>query len=164
MKLIIVEGIDRVGKTTLCKAIKDIFSNTNVAVCHDGFFSNYNMTTQVAIEKTLTTINILESLEDVNGIFVLDRFYFSEIVYSKIERDNNSKSYFTILDKKVAQFDPILILMRSEDIRTSSNEHGKDLSKHEHEFLYLKNSWTSIKDKYCLSYKGINDFVVNLKY
>ena len=85
--LIIVEGIDRVGKTTLCNMLKDklgfkIYKHKN------NNFNYSKMDNDNETDKMLQLLDLYEQIgSDVNIVF--DRFHWSDFVYGKIERNYN---------------------------------------------------------------------------
>lgn len=156
--IIIVEGIDRVGKTTLCEIIeeryKDILDirrfkdNTRYAHGH------YNM--MVNTEKNNTVVSLIEA--GIIKNIILDRFHITEFVYGAIERAYKNVDMYDI-DKRLAdidkpdtpideeedgkdvidpgmsfdghiQNDVLLIYVVPVDIKTSSELHGYNLERH----------------------------------
>ena len=82
--IIVVEGIDRVGKTTLCNKIKEM---TGYEIFkHSGNFDYKRMDNDNETDKMLQVLKIAE-IGKANIIF--DRFHFSDFCYGTIERDYN---------------------------------------------------------------------------
>ncbi|MCH9665571.1 MAG: hypothetical protein K0U41_06940 [Gammaproteobacteria bacterium] len=97
--LILLEGPDRTGKTTLAKHLAEVFS-LNYIHCSkpktDDPFKEY--------------IGLLDSIKEPT---VLDRGHLGEYVYSKLWRGGQSlsNSQFAILDKKfMSKFDYTLVI------------------------------------------------------
>lgn len=155
--IIIVEGIDRVGKTTLCNKLSEelgikIFKRTNFMELKE--YDNKNET-----DKMIQIANVVNELDE-NIIF--DRLYFSDFVYGTIERNYNSfeaSNNFTKIDKFISELNNVfLIYILPVDIKWSSREHGKDLSKYD-ELFYEKFKESKIKNKYRCTYNSINGAV-----
>ena len=159
--IIIVEGIDRVGKTTLCNKIKEelkikSFERTNFMKLSE--FDNKNET-----DKMIQIVNVVNTL---NENILFDRLYFSDYVYGTIERNYDSfealKNFRTI-DNFISEMDDVfLIYVLPVDIKWSSRKHGKDLSKYDKMF-YNKFKESKIKNKYRCTYNSINEAVSFIK-
>jgi thymidylate kinase len=138
--IIIVEGIDRIGKTTLCKRISE---HLGYPIFKDSFLLSTKLdknAKHTISEKLLTTINLLNSLGEEANI-VVDRFYLTELVYGCAER--NYLNHFTlVVENDLKKLNAVLILMHPTNIEMSSKEHGKDLSKHEKDFV---NQYESVR-------------------
>lgn len=170
--IIIVDGIDRVGKTTLCKKLeacgfeyfKDEFliDPFNTAVDKRNYsYGKLDTTLKMLKEKKAKGINI-----------VVDRLVFTEMVYGTIDRGINFKkeyvdNYIHELIKLGSQF----IFMDSLDINKSCFEAGKNLKRHAALFTllnrsYLENFLDDITYYKCswkvLAYDLIDLFVYNL--
>lgn len=84
MKIIIVEGIDNVGKSTLTKALADVYPNYNVMVIHSDA-----KTVFVELVKTLKELDYMDykrAETDKETIVVLDRSWKDEYVYGPLYR------------------------------------------------------------------------------
>lgn len=124
--IIIVEGIDRVGKTTLCKKLADA---TGYKVFRDDtrYFGNHE-NAYINTEK----INTLQCLIDdgiVNDI-ILDRYHLTEIVYGAYDRGYQNETMHDIDERLSSRKDVILLYVKPTDIMRSSIEHGKNLKRH----------------------------------
>ena len=155
--IIIVEGIDRVGKTTLCNMLK---KEMNIPVYkHIGNFSYSNMDNDNETDKML---QILETLRLVNGDVIFDRCHFTDYVYGILERyynKKNAKKNFSILEKKLSEMHVVLLFVNPTNIEKSSYEHGKDLSMHQKIFQQLYKV-SCIKEKYQCTYNTLNEAVI----
>lgn len=158
--IIIVEGIDRVGKTTLCNAL----SNTlNIPIYkHSQRFMDYsNMDNANETDKMLHLLDLC-ALVDADVIF--DRFHFSDYAYGIIERQYDS-TIATInlltLDSVLARMNAIMILMQPTDLVLSSEQHGKDLKP----YFDLMEKARAISSTliYECDYNHINDIVNEIK-
>lgn len=131
--IFIVEGIDRVGKTTLCNLLKSEFG---LPIFKDEFrYGNYDC----AHEKANTFLNLIE-----NGIVkdvIVDRFHWSEFVYGKINRGVEDSKVCLDIENRLKQVGNsqvvMMIYVRPENIEQSIKEHGSDLHKHNELFKKL---------------------------
>lgn len=133
--LIIIEGIDRVGKTTLCnKVAKEccIPIYRHVGVRDFSKIKNSEETDKFKQIVNICTIT--------NANIILDRFHLSDYVYGIIERGYDKKealhnkqeveSYMHNIKAKV-----ILVLVSPNNLKRSSQEHGKSLVEHNKLFV-----------------------------
>ena len=158
--IIIVDGIDRVGKTTLCNILKNTF---NLPICKDDTrYLGSHENVIVNTEKNNTFVNLIEQGCLTNIIF--DRFHLTEYVYSAIER-NVQNSYMLDIDKRLANIktaNVILILVNPVDVNKSSVQHGKDLSEHAELFETFYNL-SKIKHKYITNYDEFDELIQKLQ-
>lgn len=152
--IIIIEGIDRVGKTTLCEMIenryRDIVDFRRFR--DDTRYSHNYLNREVNTEKINTLQNLLETgfIENI----ILDRYHITEFVYGGIERSYKNEDMFDIdrrlaeldkkdtLDEEEQEVDPgmmftgevhndvVLIYVVPVDIKTASESHGHNLERH----------------------------------
>ncbi len=152
--IVIVEGIDRVGKTTLCNMLVD----EGFKYFKDVYFDGVPITRKIASEKLRTTLEFLKLFKDEN--IVVDRFHITEFVYGALER-NYTSSEVEFIDKELALLDAVLILVNpinAEDLDRASRLHGKDLTIHNSIFnTFYKVS--SIKRKHICDFNSL-DFIV----
>lgn len=155
--IIIVEGIDRVGKTTLCNKISE---ELNVPIYkHIGDFSYHRMDNDNETDKMLQIIEVCR-LTDSSIIF--DRFHLTDFVYGEIERNYNidkaTQNFKEIDDMLSKMEDVFLIEVLPTDIKRSSKEHGKDLSIYNDEFkqLYIH---SKIKNKWQVTYNTMYEAI-----
>ena len=130
--IIIVEGIDRVGKTTLCHKIHE---ELNIPIFKiDRVECALSLT---PYEKTILNVGHAHGLIDAwnmsNEDLIVDRFYWTEYVYTKIQR-YRAISYKLVREIEDHMFEHIdnyfIVHIRPTDINWSSDAHGSDLSKH----------------------------------
>ena len=152
--IVIVEGIDRVGKTTLCNK----FAEKGFKYFKDVYFDGVPITRRIASEKLRTTLEFFKLFKDEN--IVVDRFHITEFVYGALER-NYTSSEVEFIDKELALLDAVLILVNpvnAEDLDRASRVHGKDLTIHNSIFnTFYKVS--SIKRKHICDFNSL-DFIV----
>lgn len=146
--IIIVEGIDRVGKTTLCEKLS---KELGFSIFKDKWRGPTN--DQLAIkEKFNTLLNVIATYDNI----IIDRFHLTELVYNSFRGDDFED--YSVIDKLLSQRPTLLILVQSEDIEESSRQHGRDLFGHELMFraLFLG---TNIESKKKLTYKQFDSYV-----
>lgn len=129
--IIIVEGIDRVGKTTLCNQLSD---ELNIPIFKkDRITSSISLTQE---DEVLINVGHAHGLIDAWSMFtdnhiIVDRFYWTEYVYTKLQRCRHIPYEFvTEIEDHLASTDYFLVYVRPTDIAWSSNQHGSDLSEH----------------------------------
>lgn len=148
--IFIVEGIDRVGKTTL---IDRFIKSTNIKKFNAYFpelvppskFDNFNET-----DKYLREILLCKMFE---SDIVFDRLHLTDFVYGCIERHYDftaALENFKLIERELLSQKAMLILVKPTDIKLSSQSHGKDLSVHEglFEMAYNMSKLTKIKCDY----------------
>lgn len=169
MKILVIEGIDRVGKTTLVTRITNIFKGNKhitTAIIKDSFLKVSDMMSkEIQAEKLMTEVNCLLGLSKSdlsdNLVVILDRFHLSEYVYGKCERGYENKDVWTI-DKLLNDIcDTTLILVNPTSIDRSSKEHGSDLSKHMKEMQDAALR-SSIDKKIICNYDTLDDAVISI--
>lgn len=139
--LLIVEGIDRVGKTTLCKKLEE---QLGFIVYKDPRFidlnkENRDVASKVMADKMLSILYAIETL-GMNKNIVLDRFHWTELVYGLVERNYKIKQIemFKQIDKKAYELNAKLLYVEPIDIERSNKEHEKNLSTHNFFFNRIK--------------------------
>lgn len=156
--LVIVEGVDRVGKTTLCNKLKnalgfDIFKEENKSFEKDSLiFANFG-----------SMISIINCYKSFGRNVVLDRFHLSEYVYGYINRGyNRFLANFVLrdIDKRLSELDDVvLIYVSPTDLDWSSKQHGSDLRFHNELFIQAFKE-SNIKQKFSVNFDKL-DFAVN---
>ena len=159
--IVVVEGIDRVGKTTLCNKLKNEF---NIPIHkYNGIINYSEMNNREETDKMLMTVQILQ---ETNSDIILDRFNFSDYVYGITERDYGfvaASRWLTIIDEKLSSLEDVfLILVEPTNLERSSKEHGKDLSLHKKLFDDLFKE-SRIKNKWKCTYNTLNEAIMFIK-
>lgn len=159
--VVIVEGIDRVGKTTLvgklCEALGyQRFRDDFRYMPGDRPWENIEVNT----EKINTLMNLIE--QGLVDNVVLDRFHFTEKVYGELERNYINRDMVDV-DERLSKLDSvILVWVQATDLYRSSKEHGKSLTKHEQFMRGLYERW-GIRKKYAVKYADFDKLVEELK-
>lgn len=126
----IVEGIDRVGKSTLV----DRFCKDMNIKCFRGndtdFFSLDNLDNINETDKCLKLIKM-------SGMFnldvVFDRLYWSDFVYGCAERHydfTQACELFEKIENELIKYHAMIVLVKPTNLEWSSRKHGKDLTLH----------------------------------
>lgn len=153
--LVIVEGIDRVGKSTLveklvneCGFVQYMCEPRKYPVWFVGEQERKVSTNSPNIcdlgsrgdvianlSKMNAEVCMLEALMPYIGRpVVIDRLHFSEAVYGNADRDYSCSEAFFDFDYRLSKLGATVIYVEPTDIERSSNEHGKDLTLHEEMF------------------------------
>lgn len=158
--IIIVEGIDRVGKTTLCNKLSGEFGIPIHK--YKGIISYDKMSNA---EETDKTLGLIQLLQETNADIIFDRSYLTDYVYGIIERKYDklpALAHFYMIDEVLENMkDVFLIYVLPVDIKKSNYEHGKDLQKYD-DMFYEMFKESKIKNKYRCTYNSFNmaiDFI-----
>lgn len=141
--IVIVEGIDRVGKTTFCERLQE---ETGWPVYkHDNKLFDYSeMDNSNETDKMVQLLDMIDQLDDQfdydqepgPGI-IFDRFHLSNIAYGVVERDYCFRSSYDgmamIEDRLINMKQSVILVMFYDNGGTyrASIEHGKDLYEHQ---------------------------------
>lgn len=147
--VIIIEGIDRVGKTTLANMISKkyhipifkqerIEKGTLTALGKVGnYYENY-----IRAKSLVEFWNSDSFTQDI----IIDRFHWTEAVYSWVDRDTTTPAHLMLyaddsvqklMSKKRDKY--LIIYVKPTDIEWSSQQHGKDLHRHNDMFDTIRN-------------------------
>lgn len=152
--VIIIEGIDRVGKTTLCKRLSETL---NIPIYkHVGEFKYSKMDNENETDKML---QIIEICKLSNSFIIFDRFHLTDFVYGVLEREYDShkaENNKNEIEEKLNEIGAILIVVNPTSIVKSSKEHGKDLMMHNQLFKTLF-SLAKIKNKIECDYTSFDE-------
>lgn len=159
--VIIVEGIDRVGKTTL---VNMLHKATGFPVYKNNTeFKLENMDNENETDKMIKMLQIC-ALGNVDIIF--DRFHWTDTVYGCLQRGyllNTALQNKDKIEGVLAEMKAVVCLVRPTDIVNSSKQHGCDLHRHSDLFNMLFNE--SQLDKIGCTFPTLKDVEkwVNLK-
>lgn len=149
--IVIVEGIDRVGKTTFCEKAASllnapVFKQTTF---HDDG-SHPGPTAMVEQVHALTKLLLC-----INSNIVVDRFHLTEAVYGKIDRGYDCLQEMKAIDSMLSRRkDIVLAYVEPTDVEESSRQHGDDLSPHASMFAQMFTD-SQIQNKVSCNYKTI---------
>lgn len=152
--MIIVEGIDRVGKTTLVNLLKE---STNIPVLNDTYLyetSNMREDKRVNVEKIKTIVNFAR---DVSDKFIVDRLHWSEMIYGCCDRKYNNVIPVLDIEEELIKLGAKIILVVPTDLEESTRQHGNDLSEHSRLFDVMFDG--SKMKKFKCDYNTLSDAV-----
>ena len=163
--IVIVEGIARVGKTTLCNKLEK-----ELGLCvykhNNSNFDYSKMDNENETDKMLQLIDLIKIENNFDIVF--DRFYLSDYVYGIIERKynkKNAKRNAKKIEKELKKVGAILVYVEPTNIEESSRQHGKSLAKYESKFkkMYKKSKLSRLK----VNYNSLDDaveFLASMKH
>lgn len=107
--IVVVEGLERTGKTTLCKE----FEKRGFVYFKD--FNRINKHNRIGMESRLdTTLTFLQNLSE-NGVnVVVDRFHLSEYAYGRTFRNEKSMN-IDYVDNAISKLNSVLIYCKDND-------------------------------------------------
>lgn len=151
--VIIFEGIDRVGKTTLANKISKelgIKVYKKERECgNSGLINNYNYA--INYGNALGHVQLWNSNVFEGNNIIVDRFHWTEYVYSYFDR-NYTNNYMISIENEMLKHreNYIMVLVQPTDLKKSEEEHGSSLELHNDMFnnLYEYTSLQKIKCKY----------------
>lgn len=135
-KLIIIEGAQGTGKTTLCKNIKSLLGASNLYnLC--GTSDTGSLGLYKSKQMYFALINYIKNLENCSINLIFDRIFITEQVYSKIGyKDYDFTTIYNSLIEKLynLDFEIYLFLLIVQDIqilkqRFLNRDKKKDLSR-----------------------------------
>lgn len=133
--IVIVEGIDRVGKTTLCKKLQE----KGFVILKDrglGLFENdkQEVKASCSLAKIDSTLGFIEQLHNQGVNVVVDRLHLTELVYGKATRgrlvyDEDVEELEREFFEKVGS-NAVLVLVTPTIEKEAFERSGEDQSKH----------------------------------
>lgn len=136
--IVIVEGIDRVGKSTFCKELsKDTYWPVYK---HDNKWFNYELMDNMnETDKMLQLLDLYDSLNEqliVGSGIIFDRFHFSDFAYGCNARKDYNESVafdnFVSIEKRLLAMRETVVLVfmyDSNGTMRASIEHGSSLDE-----------------------------------
>lgn len=136
MAIIVVEGIDRVGKTTLVNRIKDYFEydpylKFDIFKHDESLFSYDKMDNDNETDKM---VQLIEMVDICGGNIIFDRFHLSEFVYGVCERNYSFRDAYMnriLVDDMLCRVGAVLVYVAPTSVVWSSSKHGSDLNMHD---------------------------------
>lgn len=139
MAIIVVEGIDRVGKTTFISKLQSKLGTGHSFVFkHNCSIVDYaDMDDDNEADKMVQLLEMCSQIYAVSKddfVLLFDRFHASNAVYGIIERNydfKNACENFEIIDDLLRKFNTYIVYVKPTNIERSSTEHGKSLKLHD---------------------------------
>ena len=161
-KIIVVEGMDNVGKDTQIKAIANHYNTEIFHTLHYHSIKNLSSEeAQALAEKTYTEMFKL-MLRSPTHNFILYRSHYGEYVYGHIYRQYVNPSYVfdlerQLLFKSVLNDAALIVLVNGDFAALSSREDGDSLSAGKAELM--RQEYDRFYDVYRLSNIGNKMFI-----
>lgn len=153
--VIIFEGIDRVGKTTLANKAKEIINaDMFKAERIEGEYCTPNENSAVSFGYCMGQIQLFNNTyaQSLDKHIIIDRFHWTEYVYTKVQRNRSLSDYYLkhIEAEMFKQRNGYLIIcMQPIDLDVCNRMHGSDLREHQSLFdKVYKESILPFKYKY----------------
>ena len=178
MAIIVVEGIDRVGKTTFIDKLQSKLGiGRSFVFKHDCSIVDYtDMDDDNEADKMVQLLEMCSQLHAVSKddfVLLFDRFHISNAIYGIIERNydfKNACENFGIVDDLLRRLNAHIVYVKPTSIERSSAEHGASLKLHDKlfdSFIALSSCNKVVCDYYSLDeavdyvmYDGDGDYDV----
>ena len=136
--IVVVEGIDRVGKTTLVKKLVNagFIDMKDEFILKHKFFENFS---DYSLGKCDSFVAIAKKLNDEGKNVVIDRLHITEMVYGKSLRHETRIEGCFALDMELANMGAILCYIRPTSIRISNELAGVDQTERNELFEHYVN-------------------------
>lgn len=160
--IIAVEGIDRTGKSTFCKALSDSTGFVNFYVPESDIVRNEDKNMYDEADKCLK-LAILAGLSSTDVVF--DRFHISDFVYGVLNRGydiDEALKLFKKVDEKLAKLGVVVYYFKPKTVAYSSVLEGRDLSKEYELFELFKEASSCVVVE--TGYDHVAQQVKRLKY
>ena len=155
--IFLIDGVDRVGKTTLAEKIAD-FENLPIVHNATGLYGyeddSHNW------DRLFAFLQLIDSGAVKNAIF--DRFHLTQYAYSVLDRNyirENAEYFNRRVDDWLSRYvDPIitLIYVSPDDMRRVNREAGRDLTEHDH-MIYEAVKRSKIGNRYMCDLQDIKN-------
>lgn len=152
--IIIIEGIDRVGKTTLANRLSEKFK---IPIYKQERIGGNDKTSQdISLQNYIRAKSLVEfwNWNGFNQHIIMDRFHWTESVYSIVERDDieQTRRMRNVEGDMLKQKDKYFIIhVMPVDIKWCNKQHGSNLNKHQNEFDKLYDE-SRLNKKKCTFY------------
>lgn len=147
-KIVIIEGARGVGKSTVVGNLRKTMTNT-ISINMTGNNEDSYEAKMETMYRYLNWLELIKAEKDSSMTYIFDRFFFSEIVYSKLYKSYDfSEHYgqlFSLLDEIAESVEVIVIelstglvdfsrnLNRGEKADLFNNENLRDNTEFSHE-------------------------------
>ena len=147
--IVVVEGIDRVGKTTLVNKLVDagFFSLKDEFILPKGLIDSFP---SYSIGKCDSFLAIAKQLEESGHNIVIDRLHLTELVYGTIDRHSVDEKSVWALDMKLADMGALLVYVHASNLSISNELAGRDQMSHSIMFMnaFRKSSMNKLTTDY----------------
>ena len=145
--IVVVEGIDRVGKTTLVHMLRQagFVDLKDEFVLKQIFFSNFP---DYSLGKCDSFVAIAKKLNEEGKNVVIDRLHLTELVYGKTVRGETNAEGCLALDIELAKLGAMLCLVKPADISISNELAEVDQTERNEWFNYYY-SISSMRKIWC---------------
>ena len=126
--IVVIEGIDRVGKTTLANKLVD----GGFVYLKDEFVLDKSFTTQFSeysLGKCDSLVAVAKALDSQGKNVVIDRLHLTELVYGTELRNEANVAGCYAIDLALAHIGAVLYLVLPSDIGLSNELAGMDQTK-----------------------------------
>ena len=132
--IVVVEGIDRVGKTTLVnKLVKAGFIKLKDEFIINEFVEKFD---DYSIGKCESFVQAAKNLEEQGHNVVIDRLHLTEYVYGTIRNRGVNEQAVWAIDMILTNLNAILCYVRPSNIEISNNEAGLNQEKYDEMFEF----------------------------
>ena len=132
--IVVVEGIDRVGKTTLVnKLVKAGFISLKDKFIINEFVEKFD---DYSIGKCESFVQAAKNLEEQGHNVVIDRLHLTEYVYGTIRNRGVNEQAVWAIDMILTNLNAILCYVRPSNIEISNNEAGLNQEKYDEMFEF----------------------------
>jgi thymidylate kinase len=153
--LVIIEGVDGTGKSTLIESLKEVFKDRRVFVLNFSYPKYWEMFQAAAMARGeySGSIKIFGEIleEDPEAIIICDRFHLGEFAYGPVKRNYPewlAEKTFEVEDeilKEIGKANVRLIILG-----VSSPEVVMSRSGRPGEYLTLLKEYTEVNERYSL--------------
>lgn len=154
--VIIFEGIDKVGKTYLARKVS---SALNIPIYKKDRERDIRTLSATPINFG-NAIGHVQCWNNLKPNLIVDRFYWTEYVYGKLDRGYGSDYYLRLVEHEMLKErdNYLIVYVKPKDLKFSEEQHGSNLS--EHLELYNVIYCTSSLKKIVCTYEDF-DFVLS---
>ena len=132
--IVVVEGIDRVGKTTLVnKLVKAGFIKLKDEFIINEFVEKFD---DYSIGKCESFVQAAKNLEEQGHNVVIDRLHLTEYVYGTIRNRGVNEQAVWAIDMILTNLNALLCYVRPSNIEISNNEAGLNQEKYDEMFEF----------------------------
>lgn len=122
-RLIIIEGCDKTGKTTLSKTLQSVYGGTYL---HLGKPSPAEANDPLSWH--LNHLNSVERPQKTDPLVIMDRFHLSNLVYGKVSRHKHlNREEFFDLETELLDWYPVIVYCWRETDKLLDSWHAEEM-------------------------------------